>query len=138
MHVLVGCGLGGGSLVNAGVALRPDGRVFADEVWPGQIAQDGLLDEGFRRAQRWLEPQSDPRAAAHTKFKSLAAAGKGIAPAPWRPTRKRYSSIQTACRHILTWVSRVGSWSNLTRPKRPIRPCSACSLTMLRRVTISA
>ena len=85
MHVLVGCGLGGGSLVNAGVALRPDGRVFADEVWPGQIAQDGLLDEGFRRAQRWLEPQSDPRAAAHTKFKSLAAAGKGIAPAPIAP-----------------------------------------------------
>ena len=50
MHVLVGCGLGGGSLINAGVALRPDTRVFADERWPGQIAQDGLLDEGFRRA----------------------------------------------------------------------------------------
>ena len=30
MHVLVGRGLGGGSLVNAGVALRPDARVFAD------------------------------------------------------------------------------------------------------------
>src|ERR1700676_2275374 len=71
MHVLVGCGLGGGSLVNAGVALRPDDRVFADEIWPGQIAQDGLLEEGFRRAQRWLSPQSDPRAAAHTKFKAL-------------------------------------------------------------------
>ena len=28
MHVLVGCGLGGGSLINAGVALRPDARVF--------------------------------------------------------------------------------------------------------------
>ena len=39
MHVLVGCGLGGGSLVNAGVALRPDPRVFADEVWPGPIRQ---------------------------------------------------------------------------------------------------
>src|SRR5256885_332726 len=24
MHVLIGCGLGGGSLINAGVALRPD------------------------------------------------------------------------------------------------------------------
>ena len=35
MHVLVGCGLGGGSLVNAGVALRPDPRVFADPIWPG-------------------------------------------------------------------------------------------------------
>src|SRR6478672_13942590 len=44
MHVLIGCGLGGGSLINAGVALRPDDRVFADEIWPGQIAQDGLLE----------------------------------------------------------------------------------------------
>jgi cholesterol oxidase len=34
MHVLIGCGLGGGSLINAGVALKPDARVFADEVWP--------------------------------------------------------------------------------------------------------
>ncbi len=85
MHVLVGCGLGGGSLVNAGVALKPDDRVFADEVWPGQIAQDGLLAEGFRRAQRWLNPQSDPRAAQFTKFKALTAAGRGIGPAPVAP-----------------------------------------------------
>ncbi|MEJ2517421.1 MAG: GMC family oxidoreductase N-terminal domain-containing protein, partial [Methyloceanibacter sp.] len=30
INVVVGCGLGGGSLINAGVALRPDARVFAD------------------------------------------------------------------------------------------------------------
>ena len=59
MHVLVGCGLGGGSLINAGVALRPDVRVFTDDVWPGQIRQDGLLDVGFARAQR-------PRCASET------------------------------------------------------------------------
>ena len=39
MHILVGCGLGGGSLVNAGVALRPDRRVFDYPVWPGQRRQ---------------------------------------------------------------------------------------------------
>jgi cholesterol oxidase len=86
MHVLVGCGLGGGSLINAGVALRPDARVFADEIWPGQIAQDGLLGEGFKRAQRWLRPQSDPRAATLTKYKSLVTAGKGLGYAPIAPT----------------------------------------------------
>jgi cholesterol oxidase len=86
MHVLVGCGLGGGSLVNAGVALRPDARVFADEAWPGQLAQDGLLDEGFRRAERWLRPQSDPRAPTLTKFKALAQAGKGLGYTPIAPT----------------------------------------------------
>lgn len=78
MHVLVGCGLGGGSLINAGVALRPDARVFADACWPGQIAQDGLLDEGFRRAKLWLNPQSDPRAGGFTKYKTLEAAGAAL------------------------------------------------------------
>src|SRR4029079_1490810 len=69
MHVLVGCGLGGGSLINAGVALRPHAAVFAYAAWPGQIVQDGLLEEGFRRAEAWLQPQSDPRAGGYTKFK---------------------------------------------------------------------
>jgi cholesterol oxidase len=85
MHVLVGCGLGGGSLINAGVALRPDDRVFADDVWPGQIAQDGLLAEGFKRADRWLKPQSDPRAAELTKFKALEAAGQSLGYQPIAP-----------------------------------------------------
>lgn len=85
MHVLVGCGLGGGSLINAGVALEPDPRVFADEIWPGQIAQDGLLAEGYRRARRWLSPASDPRAAEHTKFKALAAAGRTLGAEPIAP-----------------------------------------------------
>jgi cholesterol oxidase len=79
MHVLVACGLGGGSLVNAGVALRPDPRVFADEVWPGQIRQDGLLDEGYKRARYWLRPNASPRAKAMTKYQALdGAAQKGL------------------------------------------------------------
>jgi cholesterol oxidase len=78
MHVLVGRGLGGGSLVNAGVTLRPDRRVFQDEVWPGQIRQDGTLDRGYARAEQWLRPSSDPRAAEMTKYGVLADAGKKL------------------------------------------------------------
>ena len=78
MHVLVGCGLGGGSLVNAGVTLRPDPRVFADEVWPGQVAQDGTLDQGYARAERWLRPSSDPRASEMTKYKVLDEAAQSL------------------------------------------------------------
>ena len=85
MHVLVGCGLGGGSLVNAGVALRPDPRVFADPVWPGEIGRDGTLDEGYRRAERWLRPAADPTAHERTKFQSLVKAGKGIGGVPIAP-----------------------------------------------------
>ncbi len=78
MHVLVGRGLGGGSLVNAGVTLRPDFRVFEDEVWPGQIRQDGGLDQGYARAEEWLRPASDPRATEMTKYGVLADAGRRL------------------------------------------------------------
>lgn len=82
IHVLVGCGLGGGSLVNAGVALRPDARVFADGAWPGQLAQDGLLDEGFARARTWLAPSQDPEPGRMAKFRALEKAGPALGKAP--------------------------------------------------------
>jgi cholesterol oxidase len=85
MHVLVGCGLGGGSLVNAGVALRPDPRVFADPVWPGQIAQDGLLDKGYALARRWLAPARDPAAMTRPKAQALAKASEAVGGAPIAP-----------------------------------------------------
>ncbi len=76
IHVLVGCGLGGGSLVNAGVSLRPDGRVFGDEVWPGQLRQDGLLEEGYRRAEAWLRPSPHPRAPEFEKYQAISGAAE--------------------------------------------------------------
>lgn len=82
MHVLVGSGLGGGSLVNGGVALRPSPRVITDPVWPGQISQDGTIEEGWRRAERWLRPARDPDAAHITKFAALARAGTAIGQPP--------------------------------------------------------
>lgn len=85
MHVLVGCGLGGGSLVNAGVALRPDPRVFEDPVWPGQLRQDGLLDEGFRRAKRWLRPAHHAKADQLTKYKALQTASSAVGVQPINP-----------------------------------------------------
>ncbi len=78
MHVLVGCGLGGGSLINAGVALWPDARVLGDPVWPSEICSDGLLDEGRGRALRWLRPARDPQAAQHSKYQALAHAAAAL------------------------------------------------------------
>jgi cholesterol oxidase len=82
MHVLVGCGVGGGSLVNAGVALRPDARVFGDPAWPSEIARGGLLDDGFARASAMLRPARDARAAEMTKFRALAAAEPALGHEP--------------------------------------------------------
>jgi cholesterol oxidase len=82
IHVLVGCGLGGGSLINAGVALKPDARVFADPVWPAELAEDGLLELGFRRAAAMLRPARYPDAGELTKYRALTASSEAFGVAP--------------------------------------------------------
>jgi cholesterol oxidase len=78
MHVLVGCGLGGTSLVNAGVALRPDQRVFASDDWPANLHEGGLLEEGYRRAQRWLRPATAPDSDGITKIGALRSVERAV------------------------------------------------------------
>jgi len=82
IHVLVGCGLGGGSLINAGVALRPDARVFADHAWPEEVARDGLLDLGFQRAQTMLRPARYRNAPGLAKYRALETAGAAFGQDP--------------------------------------------------------
>jgi len=72
MNILIGCGLGGGSLINAGVALRPEPRVLLDALWPDELREDGLLDEGYRRALRSIRPAWRSRPA---RVVAIAAAG---------------------------------------------------------------
>jgi len=86
INVVVGCGLGGTSLINANVSIMANPRVFEDECWPQSIrdeaaslssqllapkvdgqssdAQSGvqvnLLDQGFRRAISMLKPVQYP------------------------------------------------------------------------------
>ena len=62
MNVFSGCGLGGTSLVNANVALRPDPRIFEDERWPRALRADRTgLDAGFERAKAMLTPTTYPQ-----------------------------------------------------------------------------
>ncbi|WP_431557778.1 GMC family oxidoreductase [Methyloceanibacter sp.] len=82
IHVLVGCGLGGGSLINAGVGLRPDARVFADRSWPEAVRNDGLLDLGFERARAMLRPSRYGKAPELTKYRALEAASAAFGEPP--------------------------------------------------------
>ncbi len=75
IHVLVGCGLGGGSLINAGVALRPDARVFEDAAWPREMG-DGLLETGYARAEEMLAPAVYEDSPGLPKYQALAAAAE--------------------------------------------------------------
>lgn len=54
---LVGNGLGGGSLINAGVGLQPDERVFRQDEWPAAVRED-QLDSWFQLARTMLELQT--------------------------------------------------------------------------------
>src|SRR5690606_2515114 len=61
ISVFKGCGLGGTSLVNANVAIRPDPRVLNDPCWPSAIRNDlKSLEEGMERAWEMLKPNPYP------------------------------------------------------------------------------
>ncbi len=63
INVVLGCGLGGTSLINANVCLPPDPRVFADPCWPQQLRDDlsTLVADGLRRAEEMLKPSPYPQ-----------------------------------------------------------------------------
>lgn len=71
VNVLVGNGLGGGSLINAGVMARPDPGVFKDR-WPAAIDPDAL-EEAFQRAGKMLEAATVPQQAETGKLHALDA-----------------------------------------------------------------
>lgn len=61
-NVVVGCGLGGTSLINANVALEPEPEVFDLACWPTEIRTDkDRLREGYERAREMLKPTPYPK-----------------------------------------------------------------------------
>lgn len=64
-NVVVGCGLGGTSLINANVSLEPEPGVFEDSRWPQAVRDhcDTLLKDGYARAREMLKPNPYPDAA---------------------------------------------------------------------------
>jgi cholesterol oxidase len=79
MNVLVGCGLGGTSLINANVASRPERRVFDDPRWPQALRDDvdTRLKRGFELAEEMLgsnpypgDLPATPKMLAHEKSNS--------------------------------------------------------------------
>lgn len=61
ISVFKGCGLGGTSLVNANVSIKPEERIFEDLRWPTAIRSDmQSLHDGYDRAQEMLKPTPYP------------------------------------------------------------------------------
>ncbi|QIG49479.1 choline dehydrogenase [Nordella sp. HKS 07] len=85
MNVLVGCGLGGTSLINANVAIEVDKRVFEDPKWPSGIV-DADLEEGYRRARTMLSPEPYPLNMTQlNKLKALERAATALGVTYERP-----------------------------------------------------
>jgi cholesterol oxidase len=85
--VFIGCGLGGTSLVNAGVVLPAEQRVLADPVWPQALREDDDgMREGYARAAEMLKPGSYPDDFPQLeKLVALKAAGDNLGERFYRP-----------------------------------------------------
>ena len=62
INVVVGCGLGGTSLINVNVSLHAERRVFEDARWPQALRDDldTLVADGYHRAEEMLKPTPYP------------------------------------------------------------------------------
>jgi cholesterol oxidase len=78
VHVAMGCGLGGTSLINANVCLEPDPRVLADPRWPQPVRSDGMLAEGLARARAMLRPAPYPGLRKLLKLEQLGASASAL------------------------------------------------------------
>jgi cholesterol oxidase len=74
IDVLKGSGLGGTSLINANVALRPDPELFDDISWPKlyrDLAASGEIWKYYQRAEEMLRVRPHPNALQLTKVQMI-------------------------------------------------------------------
>src|SRR5262249_29171055 len=77
ISVIKGSGLGGTSLINANVAIRPDREVFEQFHWPASLTFDALTPF-YDAAAKILAPAQHPRAAQLGKVKALEVRAKEL------------------------------------------------------------
>jgi cholesterol oxidase len=88
LGVFQGCGLGGTSLVNAGVVLPAEQRVLDDPVWPQALRDDTAvgMKAGYDRAAAMLRPAPYPQSFPPLeKLAALQAAGDELGERFYRP-----------------------------------------------------
>jgi cholesterol oxidase len=100
-------GLGGGSLINAGVVLRPNFDRLRKAGWPDAVISDGLLLDGLARAEHMLGVGPAPEPERFAKFAGMrkAAEASGLAvqlpsmTISHKPGTNSAGVMQYACRY---------------------------------------
>jgi len=79
VNVLVGCGLGGTSLINANVCLRATDAVFDDPAWPAPLrGQPRALDPYYERAEAMLQARPYPDERSPSKLRAHRSSARAL------------------------------------------------------------
>ena len=80
VSVLLGCGLGGTSLINGNVMLKPEAAVLQAADWPSCLREDtgSLLSEAYERALIMLESVPYPNDVPLQKLKAFEQQAHGV------------------------------------------------------------
>lgn len=102
LNVAMGCGLGGTSLINAGISLRPDPRIFEDSRWPTELRAPGALDAYYVRAGDMLKPSVYPEQRSQpAKLAALEQAGRRLgAPVSRVPMLINFEPLPGGLNHV--------------------------------------
>ncbi|MEH6637012.1 MAG: GMC family oxidoreductase [Halioglobus sp.] len=84
MNALVGCGLGGTSLINANVSLEFDEKIFNQQSWPERYRSGELLKPHYKMAKKMLGANPYPRDDLN-KLKALQVSAKSMGVECYKP-----------------------------------------------------
>jgi cholesterol oxidase len=118
--VVIGCGLGGTSLINANVSIRPEPRIFDDAAWPKALRDDRAgLDAGFERARAMLRPRPYPAPGGdYTNLTKLTTLEKSAKKLSARFSRTEINvTFENGPNHVGTMQTRCTNCGNC---------CSGC------------
>lgn len=116
IDVLKGSGLGGTSLINANVALRPDAEVFDDPRWPKlyrDLADSGKIWDFYQRAEDMLRVRPHPDALQLTKVQMVQKGAEQL-------TDDKFWPLPIAVNFDVDGPNHVGV------PQKPCIGCNDC------------
>jgi len=116
LDVLKASGLGGTSLMNANVALRPDVELFAEKSWPKlyrDLAAAGAIWKYYQKAEEMLRVGPHPKARELTKVQMIEKRADEV-------TDKKFWAMPIAVNFDVDGPNHVGV------PQKPCINCNDC------------